>query len=356
MMPRDTTAKQQQQEQEPCPSSTADGDRTRAPPRATNDVPSEVVDSGNGSPDMSDTSISSSRSSSATASNAADDHRQQRHAVTDADTDDDDGVRPEAPSPSAAILARLARQLEYYFSSRNLARDTYLQTLRSLNDGCVPVAILANFAKVRAIVAPHGDVAAPDDEEEARFHAILQATAEHSDLLRVCSIETSTGKIATDDTPSSATTILAVGPVSGEPLVLRGGDDDEDDDNHNKAVRTTQSAPTSLQHLESSSPTAGGTTNTIILREVHPEVTEAEVRELFNFEGCPEIESVRPDVAHCWYVAANIADLCGRRCSRSVGQRTNLTPCSRRLIPCSRTCDPGSSRWTRRRGTTCCGS
>ena len=50
------------------------------------------------------------------------------------------------------VLSQLARQLEYYFSHQNLSKDTYLQTLRELNDGCVPATILANFAKVKAIL------------------------------------------------------------------------------------------------------------------------------------------------------------------------------------------------------------
>jgi hypothetical protein len=52
------------------------------------------------------------------------------------------------PSTGSTLLAR---QLEYYFSQQNLSKDTYLTTLCELNDGCVPLAILANFGKVRLL-------------------------------------------------------------------------------------------------------------------------------------------------------------------------------------------------------------
>jgi La domain len=331
------------------------GDRI---PRRTDAVPTEIVESGSGSPDMSDTSVSSSRSS--TASNADAD---RQHRQNDGDDGGENNVASSSlsdglktPSPSAVVLAQLARQLEYYFSARNLARDTYVQTLRALNDGCVPVAILSNFAKVKAML--------PASDEEARLHAILQATAEHSDLLRVCSIETITGKIATDETPSSATTILAVGPVGNEPLVI-GTEDD--------AMRKSQSlasfgSSAELQqqqqqqphHYESSpSPTAPGNagpnTNTIILREVHPDVTESEIRELFCFEGCPAIESVRPDVAHCWCVCSSLAATTPPRNDVPCSFFPNLPRLPSHPISCCFTF-PGSLLSTRRRATTCCES
>jgi La domain len=55
-----------------------------------------------------------------------------------------------AQQQESLLLYTLARQLEYYFSPQNLATDLYLRTLRDLNNGCVPVTILANFGKVRA--------------------------------------------------------------------------------------------------------------------------------------------------------------------------------------------------------------
>lgn len=179
----------------------------------------------------------------------------------------------------ANTMVQLAKQLEYYFSKQNLVNDTYLQTLRGLNDGCVPVTILANFAKVQAILTPQSHKRKPAalvlQEEEARVHAILQAVGQYTELLRIYSIDTSTGKITTDETPSSAITVLAVGLAGGEI----------------HSVSSVQS----LASLEESG------VGTIILRDVSPEVSEAEVRSILDLvEDCPPVLEVTHDVANCW--------------------------------------------------------
>lgn len=210
--------------------------------------------------------------------------------------DEDDG-RQDAPSPSLVLakiservptekelaqeqynlqLQMLARQLEYYFSKQNLSSDTYLQTLRGLNDGCVPVTILSNFAKVKAILGTKAGEPV-GVQEEARMHAILQAVSEYTDLLQVHSIDTATGKIATDETPSSAITILAVGPVSEDSLPIV------------KRVPSVDSTVNSPTH-----------SNTIILRDVGTAVTEEEVRGLLDGMDCPPVIGITSDVANCW--------------------------------------------------------
>jgi La domain len=200
-------------------------------------------------------------------------------------------------------LQALARQLEYYFSKPNLAKDMYLQTLRSLNDGCVPVNILANFAKVKAILTPqvvnNNNNNSPHQHggggkkptlsatellllEETRTHSILQAVNEYTELLQIHSIDTVTGRIVSDETPSSAITILAVGPTSDDGVVV---------------PCPPVAVSTSMAALES--------TSTIILRDVQPVVTEAEIRELFaSIPDCPAIMQAVSDVAYHWYVVS----------------------------------------------------
>jgi len=180
-------------------------------------------------------------------------------------------------------LQALARQIEYYFSAQNLANDTYLQTLRNLNDGCVPVSILANFAKVKAILTPPKAGSKKKvpaslllQEEEARIHAVLQSVNEYTEMLKIHSIDTATGKIATDETPSSALTILAVGAAE-----TRG-----------PLMHAVSSSSSLLQGLTE--------TSTIILRDVDPVVNEAEVRGLLDGLDCPPITRVVSDVANCW--------------------------------------------------------
>ena len=169
------------------------------------------------------------------------------------------------------VLTQLARQLEYYFSQQNLSKDTYLQTLRSLNDGCVPATILSEFGKVKAIVS------AP----KQRLEAVLQAANEYSDLLQVFSIDASTGKIVDTTTEEEedekhTNRILAIGPITKEPLAV---------------LSSSMTLP--------SSPFC----NTMILRDVDPFVTEDEIRAVFAaIDSCPPVQSIHLDVANCWYV------------------------------------------------------
>ena len=165
-----------------------------------------------------------------------------------------------------STMQQLARQLEYYFSKANLEKDTYVETLRQLNDGYVPVSILQRFSKVQAFT--------PVDTVEA----ILKAAAEFSSLLEVVSIDTKTGKKLPEDADGSFHSILAVGPTTGKPLDLAG---------LTSIVPRTPKSPVQ---------------NTIIIREVDSRVTEEEVRALFDDEHCPPIQSLYPDVFNCWYV------------------------------------------------------
>jgi hypothetical protein len=198
------------------------------------------------------------------------------------------------------VLTQLARQLEYYFSSQNLAKDTYVQTLRQLNSGCVPVAILANFSKVKLLLSsPSGMTPTSVTttsallEEEERVHAVLQASTEHSEgRLRVVSIDTGSGKIVTDETPSGANTILAIGTHDNEPLTIGATT------TSCTTAISASTAPSAATVLPSSP--LGTSTNTMILRDVIPQVTEQDIQSLFTFEGCPAVESIRQDVGNCW--------------------------------------------------------
>lgn len=165
------------------------------------------------------------------------------------------------------VLGQLARQLEYYFSQANLDKDTYVETLRQLNDGYVPVSILQRFSKVQAF--------APVDTVDA----ILKAASEYSEQLQVVPVDTKTGKRVEEEI--SGTTILAVGPISGKPLQQLSGP-------HPAVVPTSPRSDVQ---------------NTIIIREVDSSVTEAHVRALFEeLDSCPPIQSLYLDFANCWYV------------------------------------------------------
>jgi hypothetical protein len=176
------------------------------------------------------------------------------------------------PETSEVVLQRLARQVEYYFSTANLSRDTYVSTLRSLNEGYVPVSIIANFGKVKSLV--------PYDA----LNAVRQAARDCSDLLEVVYINTETGKrvpVDENDADSTLNTLEAVGPISGEPIPL-------------------SQVSTFIPVSPPATKTVPSIQNTVILRDVSESTEESHIRELFTFEKCPSIQSLHLDVANCW--------------------------------------------------------
>lgn len=212
-------------------------DSTTVMPMPSTDGPEKTMDC-----DDSPTRVTNSNTSSETASLPPDE--QEQHDL---------------------LLSALARQLEFYFSPANLSRDTYLQTLQSLNDGYVPVSIIANFAKIQAIYS--------GQEEHARIQAVVKAATLHTGVLEVAYISTITNKKVSDQDEN---TILAVGPS-----------------------KVTSSSSTSLSSLVSPKTPIQ---NTIIIREAPEDVVEEDVRGLFD-ESCPPLQDVHEDVANCWYVS-----------------------------------------------------
>ena len=211
-------------------------------------------------------------SSSATASSPTCENQQSNNSRSDEAPGTSSGSEPESIllEEGDAVFKQLARQIEYYFSTENLAKDTYVETLRSLNDGFVPISIIANFGKVRMLVPYDG------------INAVQEAAANFSTLLEVATIDTKTGKkVSGDEGENNASTLLAVGPVSGKPIPI------------SELCPLQPGAP-------STPPTSSAVQNTIILREVPSAVEEENVRELFAFEGCPPVQSVRLEVANCW--------------------------------------------------------
>ena len=176
----------------------------------------------------------------------------------------------KVPEVAEALLQRLARQVEYYFSTANLSKDTYMSTLRSLNDGYVPVSIIANFGKVQTLV--------PYDA----LNAVKKAASDCSDLLEVVQIDPQTGKRTSSEssTVDSTNTIEAVGPISGVPIPMS----------------QIPAAPVSPTYTKS----VASVQNTVIIREVPEGTKESDVRALFTFEKCPAIQSLYLDVANCW--------------------------------------------------------
>lgn len=210
----------------------------------------------------------------------------------------------------------LAIQLEYYFSVTNLSRDTYVSTLRKLNDGYVPVSILANFGKVQAL-APY----------ESAWEAVCAAAMDYSAVLELVELNDQGKKLSVltpdsirkksnnenNEENKSAIIILAVGTISGEAIpqsqiqqVPQRRRSSNDDNVNNMSPPTTTTITNSSATIDPSSKTQGSVTattqNTIILREVSEDVDENIVRNLFDFDGSPSIQTVHLDLHNCWFV------------------------------------------------------
>jgi La domain len=269
------------------------------------------------------------------------------------------------------VYRALARQLEYYFSSQNLAVDTYLQTLRELNDGCVPISIIANFSKVKSIASQltpqtsatatstssssssssrnssassntttgngcqgsastsHHDTAPsssdvpsliidnhvssstssvtprliPPTEPQSRIDAIVRVIQPaYTEQLQIYDIDSRTGKITdphnnNNNSSSSSTTtstILAIG--------FKAGCQPKDCGVEVKKNEISTHTTTTDHNMTSSSPSVSlDDTNTLILRDVDPNVSECEIRSILEaIDDCPTIINLVPDIAACW--------------------------------------------------------
>jgi hypothetical protein len=171
----------------------------------------------------------------------------------------------------ALLLQELAKQLQYYFSPANLDTDTYLRTLQTLNDGCVPVRILCNFAKVKALLWATPAWTTRYLQEDARMEMVMKAVRICGSILRLEQIDAATGKIV--DLEKPPVTIWAVRPIAEHDL-------------------PEPAAETPFTY------------NTILLRNVQAIVTEEEVHQLLvqHVEDCPPLLRLHRDVANCWYV------------------------------------------------------
>ena len=231
----------------------------------------------------------------------------------------------EPPSPS---LIQLARQVEYYFSVSNLTTDTYIRTLRSLNDGYVPMSIIANFAKVLAIIHQHhlhqtsshpNHSSSPPPSQllyQNPIDAVRTACTEYSELLETVYIDRNTSKRVTNETARSLHPehlIQAVGPIGGgDPIPDSQIVFMKSTSSHSGAERSISSAPSTESEADASSSsdatssshatkrTSNAVQNTIVLRDVPSKIQEKHIRALFDFDKCPPIQSLRLDVASCW--------------------------------------------------------
>ena len=196
---------------------------------------------------------------------------------------------PEEKEQRTVAHQLLARQLEYYFSTANLSKDTYLSTLRDLNDSYVPISIIANFGKVQALTSFEG----------AR-EAVVAAATDHSDLLEIVELDEEGKKITDKKDESEQTTpiILAVGLITGKSIPMSQIPKTEKPKKATTSASPSSNTPATAKVQQR--PSTNNVQNTIIVREVAEGTDEEALRILFGFEGCPSIESIREDLHNCW--------------------------------------------------------
>ncbi len=179
------------------------------------------------------------------------------------------------------LQQQLERQIAYYFSPSNMKTDTYLRTLQELNDGCVPVRALANFGKVKRILWATPTLTRQYLEEEARMDMIVRSIQQsETSILQVEEIDTLTGKILKESDDRHARNTI-------EGIRVKPGID----------LSMGSSGETNVSNSLSET-----VAKTILLRDVHPDVSEEQVRHLLLNEvvNCPPVVSVHRDVANCW--------------------------------------------------------
>ena len=303
------------------------------------------------------------------------------------------------------LLKRLAKQLIYYFSDKNLPKDVYLQTIMNLNSGHVPISILANFANVNKIIARSGilllnddiidlsaDVDAdadanigtssasddggvsgdasgngddgnheiskasaaatststieegkePNNEEEemtqnalspwndytSQIHDLLRLAAQQSDLLSVAMLNQNGAVIAPGESGTDTTTIATC-------ISANGSDDENEDEAQTSSSPNSAKKDSRIRTFDAIGPSSKfdgtvldddsldtevlvqsisqdadnhtnvnpyarieeKTTNIVILRDVHQDAKEEDIREVFEQN---QILSVQQEIGNCW--------------------------------------------------------
>jgi len=167
------------------------------------------------------------------------------------------------PEDAVAVAQKLRSQVEFYFSATNLARDGYLvQFLQTT--GAVPLGIIANFPKVRGILAVNSlDVA-----------FLVQSLQESS----VVALSPDGGWLI----PRTPMQIPMVQP----PLPMQY-----------QHVPAPNFAPNNDYNKNMQSSTPPKARNTIILREVPSKTTAEDILSTFS-----TAKSVKADVGNTWFV------------------------------------------------------
>jgi hypothetical protein len=227
------------------------------------------------------------------------------------------------------LLSSLLKQLSYYFSKQNLSKDTYLNTIMELNSGYVPLSIIANFANILKIVHSYFPIINDDNNDKdhqtpiidipdlLRQAALLSHHLEIVLLNQKGQVLVKFGHESFDQIQNSKITFMAVGPSSlpddGLLHQTTTVNVNQSVSNHDDANASRQPNDNNNDHVSTPTHTTstGGnkTSHVIILRDVHTDVSEDDIRSIFaNIQSSsqrqisPTLVNVQREVGNCWFV------------------------------------------------------
>jgi hypothetical protein len=194
-------------------------------------------------------------------------------------------IKQDAPTleENEQLVSALTKQMQYYFSPQNLAKDTYLNTIMQLNSGFVPISILSGFANLNRIIArTTGGVIDMSDLDVQR---LLETSALNSQALKMVLLDQD-GKVVAShgddgyEAQKGPLTFEAVGSCS-------------------------EYSPTASENeQELSSEEEDKKSSTVILREVPDGATEEDIRNVFKSDDAnvvdPNITSAKKEVGQYW--------------------------------------------------------
>lgn len=203
-------------------------------------------------------------------------------------SDMDEGANKSETSEK--LLELLAKQLLYYFSSQNLSKDTYLKTLMELNSGHVPVGIVSNFSNITRIIMD--SLADGETISSLDVPGLVRKAALWSEFLEMVVLDQNGSIIENVEDgdyrqETGRPTFFAIKPTSARPT-------DHDTSQPLRRVRKQGSG----EKAKNDSP------NIIILRDVHEDATEQDIREIFKINANTSISvtDVRSEIGNCWFV------------------------------------------------------
>lgn len=202
----------------------------------------------------------------------------------------DQNIDVPTSETSEELLDSLAKQLLYYLSTQNLSDDTYLKTIMELNSDHLPVSIVSNFSNITRIIKDSlvdGETISSCDVpglvREAAFRSqFLEVAVLNQNGIIVSKVEDGNHQLET-----GRVTYFAIAPTS-----LRPTDHDT-------------STPLRRDNVQGLGEKAkNDTANIIILRDVHEDATEENIREVFHrtVNTSIDITDVQSEIGNCWFV------------------------------------------------------